>query len=132
MILEDINWKGKTLLIAEDDYTNYKIVEQVLKKTGVNIIWAETGEEVLFFLKHPELHINAVLMDIRMPDLDGLEATLKLREKFPNLPVVMLSAYANNNADAELYSCFDACLSKPVKRDELLSTLSEYFGTALN
>jgi len=124
----DINWKDKTLLIAEDDIANYKIVKQFLRKTNVKIIWAETGNEVLFFLNSTELSIDAVIMDLEMPEIDGIETTRQLKSTHPNLPVILYSAFSNKPEYSNKKEIFDEQLTKPVKRTKLIETLNKYFN----
>ncbi len=130
MQVENINWEGKTILVAEDDIANYKMVEMLLNQVHARVIWAETGEEALFFAKHPELCIDAVLMDIQMPDLDGISATIQLKANHPHLPVILLSSHVNSEQYIDMHNIFDGKLSKPIQKAKLMETLQYCFEHA--
>lgn len=125
MQVENINWKGKTILVAEDDIANYKMVEALLTQLHARVIWAETGDEALFFAKHPELCIDAVLMDIQMPDLDGVSATKQLKASHPHLPVIMLSGQY-----VDVHDIFDGKVTKPIQKSKLIETIQYCFEHA--
>ncbi len=127
MHVENINWEGKTILVAEDDIANYKMVEQYLHQAKARVIWAETGEEALFFAKHAELCIDAVIMDVQMPDLDGYQATQKLKASHPHLPVIMLSSHAQTSLYLGKADIFDGRVSKPVQKTKLIEMLQYCF-----
>jgi len=123
----DFNWEGKNILIAEDEPLNFKYIEKVLKSTRANIIHAKNGKEAVALCgsEKPEI----ILMDIKMPEMDGYEATKKIREFNKDIPVIAVTAYA---VTGEREKCIDAgCneyLSKPVKKEILFGTLKRYLG----
>lgn len=79
------------ILIAEDVESNYKLLEIILKKE-YNLLWAKNGKEAVEYAlaEHPD----AVLMDIKMPVMDGIEALKEIRRHTTELPVIMQTAYA--------------------------------------
>ena len=79
------------ILIAEDVESNYKLLEIILKKE-YDLLWAKNGKEAVeyAFAEHPD----AVLMDIKMPVMDGIEALKEIRLRTTELPVIMQTAYA--------------------------------------
>src|SRR6056297_2110237 len=92
----DKDWKNKTLLIAEDEDSNYKYLEIALRKTRVNILRAKNGREAVSISRdHPE--IDLILMDIKMPELNGLEATKEIKSFNSGISIVALTAYAMAN-----------------------------------
>jgi PAS domain S-box-containing protein len=120
------DWSDKTILIAEDEEDNYTFLEVLLKVTGARIIWARNGlEAVSLCRKHSD--INLVLMDIKMPVLDGLEATRQIKKLRTTLPVIVQTAYAMA-ADEEqcLKSGCDAYVSKPIKIEPLFKLIKKY------
>ena len=123
-----INLSGKKILVAEDDSANYLYIESLLKKTNATIIWAKDGLQVLEILKSGEL-FDLIIMDIRMPAMNGIEATLKIRESNKFVPVVALTAYAftNDRTEAIEAGCNDY-LSKPVTVESLSTVLSKYLS----
>jgi hypothetical protein len=84
--------KNKTILIAEDDENNFKLLCENLKSLGYSIIRAKDGFEAIEIVKS-EPKIDLILMDIKMPVLDGFEATRRIKDIHPDLPVIALTAH---------------------------------------
>jgi PAS domain S-box-containing protein len=120
------SWNDKKILIAEDDQSNYYFLFESLKDTGVEIIWSKDGEETMkLFREHSDL--DAVLMDINMPLINGYECTRRIKEERPSLPVIAQTAYAmSGEREVSREAGCDDYLSKPIKVSELLDTLSRY------
>lgn len=118
--------KPPALLIAEDEEVNITYIQIVLARTNIPILLARDGTEAVEMCRnHPEIAL--VLMDIRMPGMDGLEATGIIREFRPNLPVFALSA--GGMADEERRIMGAGCsgfLLKPVKKEKILALVSQY------
>ena len=123
---EIFNWENYTVLVAEDQFTNYKIIEAYLQPTNINIIWAKTGREAITAsLQNPEL--NLILMDINMPHTNGIEATKMIKEKRPNLTILAQTAYAlEGDKEKSLKAGCSEHLSKPFNKSELLLAMSKY------
>jgi len=121
-----IDLSGKKILVAEDDSANYLFIESFLKRTKSKVIWAKDGEQLLEIIKS-EPEVDLILMDLRMPLLNGIDATRIIRNTHPDLPVIALTAYAF--ADDREKSIAAGCndyLAKPVKLVELSETLAKY------
>ena len=119
------NWPGKTILIAEDEENNYRYLEMILSKTRANILHAENGIEVVEKCKNNK--IDMVLMDIKMPLMDGLEATRQIRKFKKKMPIIALTAYAmENNEEVSLEAGCNAYISKPVRKPELLGIINKF------
>ncbi len=121
------NIKKLKILIAEDDQVSERLVEIALKSISKEIMNAKTGIETVEACRnHPD--IDLILMDIRMPEMDGLEATRKIR-KF-NKDVIIIAQTAHSLlGDKEMAiqaGCNDGIL-KPIKKGELLSLIQMYF-----
>ncbi len=116
----------KTILIAEDNDSNFILMTYILKKY-YQYERAKNGKEAVDMVETG--NYDLVLMDIKMPVMDGLEATKAIREKHPELPVVALTA---NAFDSDRQLAIDAgCtdfLSKPVSSDLCLKTIKKYIG----
>lgn len=120
----DLN--GKTILIAEDDEVNYLFLEAVLSSKGCGLIHAKNGKEAVE-LFHSNTEIDLVIMDLKMPVLNGIEATIKIREKNNSIPVIAHSAYVlNNEREQSLAAGCNDYIPKPVKPTELLETIGKY------
>jgi PAS domain S-box-containing protein len=117
------------ILIAEDEELNYLFVEELLSGLNVTMIHARNGKEAVdLYRQHPE--ISLVIMDLKMPVMNGYEATKLLKQSNPQLPVVALTAYAlpHEIENAKDYG-FDAYLTKPVRLDQLTDLIRKYFGS---
>jgi CheY-like chemotaxis protein len=119
---------GKTVLIVDDDIRNIFALASVLEAHNMHIISAETGHDAIRIVKETP-HIDIVLMDIMMPDMDGM-ATMREIRKFPqlkNLPIIAVTAKAMKG-DRE--KCIEAgawdYLSKPVDTDQMLSVMKTW------
>ncbi len=120
----ELNLSGKTILVAEDDFSSYFLIEQFLNETKARIVHAQTGQEVLDLMEKEKAEL--ILMDINMPVMDGLEATRLVREADNKIPIVAQTAYAMEN---EKLKCFEAgCddyISKPLTKSILLEKLKK-------
>jgi len=114
--------KGKQVLIAEDEPSNQQLLELFLTPTQARLFMCENGLEALEILKSEDIDI--VLMDIKMPIMNGLEATIEIKKMKPWIPVIIQTAYAmaNEREDAFNAGC-DAYLAKPVKKAQLIETM---------
>jgi two-component system, cell cycle response regulator DivK len=122
---------GRRVLVVEDNEKNMKLVRELLEATGYRPLEATTGSLALdLALEHrPDL----VLMDIRLPDIDGLEALSRLRadERTATIPVLAVTAQAmQGDRERFLAAGFDGYLSKPIDVGELLEAVSRHCGTA--
>ncbi|MEP3837563.1 MAG: CheR family methyltransferase [Algibacter sp.] len=118
--------KAKTILIAEDDALIQLLFKVVLKNTGANLLFAKTGAAAVnTYQNHP--NIDVVLLDIRMPEMNGIEALSKILEINPKARVIMQTAYTMPEEKEKCYKkgCVDF-LCKPVIKDELFETLNKW------
>ena len=118
---------GEKILVVEDNDRNMKLFRDVLGATGYRTLEATTGgEAVALASEHtPDL----VLMDIQMPDVDGVEALRRLRadERTAAIPVLAVTAQAmQGDREHFLAEGFDGYLSKPVNVRELIGTVRQY------
>ena len=112
------------ILVAEDEDSNYELVRIVLAKR-YRLIRAKNGIEAVTFCE--EEHPSLILMDIRMPDMNGLDATRIIKEVNHDIPVIALSAYAfdENIREAREAGC-DEFMAKPFRVVDLLDTVQKY------
>ncbi len=116
----------KTILVAEDHDSNYQLIEIVLGRT-YNISRAFDGGEAIE--KVNDLNPDLILMDIKMPGMDGLTATRILREKGYEKPIVALTAYAfDSDREKALDAGCNNFITKPVLPDTLKKVLAIYFS----
>ncbi len=114
------------ILIAEDDDANFLYLDSVLGLMGYNNLHAINGQEaVQICLDHPEIAL--VLMDIKMPVMNGIEATKKIKKIRPNLPVIAITAHAQTGDEQRMLDAgCDAYASKPVSREKLNMLINAY------
>lgn len=119
-------WKGKKILIVEDVVSNYSYLEATLKKSGVLIEWARSGEEAIELIDR-DLTFDLVLMDVQLSGVDGYEVTRRIKESRPHLPVIAQTAFAmmGEKEKSQLAGC-DEYLPKPIRPSILLQTVSKY------
>jgi CheY-like chemotaxis protein len=118
-------FKGKRVLIADDDVRNVFALASVLERQGMDVKFAEDGNEAIATLQ-ADPAIDLVLMDIMMPELDGYEATRRIREdaRFAKLPIIALTAKAmKGDRDKSIASGASDYITKPVDTDQLLSLM---------
>jgi two-component system cell cycle response regulator DivK len=118
---------GEQILVVEDNEKNMKLLTDVLQATGYRTLQASTGGQAL---KLATQHGPAlVLMDIRLSDMDGVEALSRLRmdERTASIPVLAVTAQAMKG-DSERFkeAGFDGYVSKPVDIDELITTVEQH------
>jgi len=116
----------KTILIVEDKNSNYLLLEKLLKLENANTIWARNGEESIEKFKENK-NIDLILMDLKMPVMDGYEATRQIKQLSENLPIIALTAYTESESFEKAKSKgFDDYLEKPIKRAELFRRIGEF------
>ncbi len=121
------HFPGKTILIVEDDNFNMEYLKEIIIDTGVDILYAENGREAIQIatLQTPDL----VLMDIRLPDMDGYQVTSEIRKQKPHLKIIAQTAYASITDRQKAFNeGFNDYISKPISRDMLLSLLKKHLS----
>ncbi len=119
------DWSGKIILVAEDENSNFEFLKATLSRTKAMVLRAKNGKEAVEMCFKNS--IDLVLMDIRMPEMNGYEATRAIRSRLPDLPIVSLTAYAM--AEDRERSLAEGCndhLSKPIKPIELIYRISRF------
>jgi len=119
-------WKNLEILIVEDDEDNLEFLKRLLMKHGANVTLARTGKEAIKQVENND-NIRIVLMDIRLPDINGFEATQKIKEFKPNLPIIAQTAYAMyNDREICLENGCDDYISKPLDKVVLFEKINSY------
>lgn len=121
------DWNHKKILIVEDDRTSMSLITTILKETRATIAQAENGYEAIELANR--FRPDAILMDIQLPELDGLSAAVRIHKLMPRVPIIAQTAHAlANDKDKVLkHGCVDY-LTKPLKVNSLLTTLKKYLG----
>ncbi len=119
---------GMKILVAEDNLINQKVIAGLLNESGIELVFAGDGMEALSILNNQH-DFDLVLMDAHMPNMDGFEATQKIRQQaqFQQLPVVALSGDIASDDIKKMYNAgMDAHLEKPLKMDALYEVLEAF------
>ena len=122
-------WKDLKLkiLIAEDDFPSEFLISSYLKENAVGLLRAKTGIEAVEML-HGNPDIDLILMDIQMPEINGYEATRRIREFNKEVIIIAQTSYGlSNDRDNAIEAGCNDYISKPIKRDELYSLILKYF-----
>ena len=121
---------GLSILAAEDDSINRSLLEHLLTREGARVVFAENGQEALDRIwEHGVSAFDLVLMDVQMPLMDGYEATRRIREIAPGLPVVGLTAHALAQDEQKcLEAGMLAHITKPCEPDDIVSKILEHSG----
>ncbi len=123
---EKVDWSSKLVLIAEDEIANFKVLESGLKITGVNLLWAKNGKEVVQLYENNK-DIDLILMDIRMPEMNGMQAISKIRQMDTQVPVIAQTAYALPEDKNDIISSgYDAYLAKPFSIEDLIRVMKKF------
>lgn len=118
-------WKDKVILIVEDDESNFTFLEHVLKRTGVKLLWAKNGMEAVNISKTET--VDLILMDIRMPGMDGYEATEIIKKDNKSIPIIAQTAYAlKGEKELSMGAGCDDYIAKPIDITELMGVLSKH------
>jgi len=128
---EEINYyslEGKTIIVAEDENTNYILMEKMLMKTKAAIKWAKNGKEAVDFASDPDIAGNCiVLMDIKMPVLNGLKASEQIKKINSTIPVIAVTAFAQDENKEEIMKYpFDDYIPKPFDSKMLFAAIYKY------
>jgi signal transduction histidine kinase/CheY-like chemotaxis protein len=124
---ERYNWSNKTILIAEDDDSNFRFFTMTLSETNINIIRAKNGIEAVE--KSVNKDINMILMDIKMPEMDGLEATERIKKENPDITIIAQTAFAmENDKELSLEAGCNAYIQKPIQKVKLLSLMNKFLS----
>ena len=132
MIMEEENkygfdFSGKKVLVVEDNQISYKLMLAVLSQVNVEVVHALNGRDAIDLCKTDQL-FDLVLMDMQMPEVNGLEATRVIKEMHPDLPVIATTAntYFEDEVACKDAGC-DAFLTKPLKFRQLFEQMKLFF-----
>lgn len=120
-----------TILLADDHNDNRRLIARLLASLGLNVISARNGYEAITL--NEQHHPTLVLMDIQMPEMDGIEAFEILRQQGCETPIIALTANAMSHEVAHYLSLgFNGHLSKPIERKVFIATISKYFDGTMS
>ena len=115
------------ILVAEDDDSNFKLIKAIIGKK-CDILWAKNGEEIVKLFNENRGKAAAILMDIKMPIMTGLDATVIIRKEDQKIPIIMQTAYAFSSDKENAMKCgATEVLVKPITLSRLRQCLPSYF-----
>jgi signal transduction histidine kinase len=120
------DWSSKRILVAEDEELNWMFIREMIRKSGAEVSRARNGVEVVNMAR--ESVPDVILMDIKMPEMDGIEATRKIRSFNPEVPIIAQTAFvmAEEKADSLKAGC-NHFVTKPLDRTILMELIDSYF-----
>lgn len=115
-----------TILVVEDNDSNIMFFKSALKRTGASIIIAVNGEQAIESVKKDPL-IDVILMDINLPKMDGLKATTEIKKLYPNIPIIIQTAYVQNFTVKQCFEAgADSFIEKPIRLSVLFETIQKF------
>jgi CheY-like chemotaxis protein len=114
---------NRKILVAEDEYFNFRYIERILRDTHVSLVWAKNGEEAVRCFTNDH-SIELILMDIRMPGLSGIDAFKQIRSVDQAVPVIAQTAYSFADNEEDLLDAgFSEYIAKPIQKEELIDKI---------
>jgi hypothetical protein len=121
-----INWSSRKCLLVDDNKDVLIYLNRILIDTGVTILSARSGFEAIEIIKNTP-DIDVVLLDMQMPEMNGIEATREIRKIRKDIPIIAQTAFIfEDDKDIILEAGCDACLIKPIRREHLLTVMSSF------
>jgi PAS domain S-box-containing protein len=116
-------WKKLKLLLVEDDVSNTYYLKEALNETGINIVPVTLGKEAIDLIRNKKT-FDLVLLDLRLPDIEGFNVVKQIKKFQPKLPVIIQTAYASDSYKKRSMKvgCADY-LTKPIRKDDLLDAI---------
>jgi DNA-binding response OmpR family regulator len=125
--INNSEYKGKNIVVVEDDLSSSRYYEVLLKSTGADFKIFQTGKDFVDYLTQGNKKIDLVIMDFLVPLINGIECIRIFRKESKTTPVIMITAYSSEQAktDAFIAGC-DEYLLKPVYPEQVLFVLRKY------
>jgi len=117
-----------TLLIVEDEYSNYQYLLALLDDIELKILYAENGQQAVDLCK-TTASVDLILMDIKMPIMDGFTAAKLIKAFRPDLPIIAQTAYALESEQQPFAGVFDDYLTKPIDGEVFMKKTAKYINT---
>jgi PAS domain S-box-containing protein len=125
-LIKPLDWSSKKCLLVDDNKDVLIYLNRILVETGIFIITARSGFEAIELIKSTP-DIDIILLDMQMPEMNGIEATTEIRKLMKSVPIIAQTAFVfEDDKDIILEAGCDACLIKPIRKDLLLSVLSGF------
>jgi CheY-like chemotaxis protein len=120
------NKERPLILVAEDDESNFKLIKAIINNR-CDLLWARNGQEMLNLYEQHGEQADVLLMDLKMPLMDGLEATRIIRQSSPDIPIIVQTAYAfYEDQQQAMVAGATEVLVKPITLMALRNSLKKY------
>jgi two-component system, cell cycle response regulator DivK len=120
------DFTGKTILVADDLRINFQLLDAIMEGTNARLIWAKNGREAVEMCLDHEF-IDLILMDLEMPEMNGIEATREIKKIRKDIPVIAQTAYqAYFDENEVLQAGCSQIISKPLMPEYILTTVAKY------
>ncbi len=120
--------KGKSILVVEDEETNWFLIRDILEGFQALTTWAEVGPKAIDLIRSGE-RFDAILMDINLPAMDGLEVTRRIKKYRPDIPIVAQTAFA---LATEIENCYQAGCSGHIVKPFTIAELTDALRQVLS
>ncbi|HZL76740.1 MAG TPA: ATP-binding protein [Bacteroidales bacterium] len=125
-VIAKINWSTKKCLLVDDNRDVLIYLNRILLDTGITVIKARSGPEAIEIISSTP-DIDVVLLDMQMPEMNGIEATKLIRKIRKDLPIIAQTAFIfEDDKDIILEAGCDACLIKPIRKEHLITVMSSF------
>ncbi|MEW5846910.1 MAG: response regulator [Bacteroidota bacterium] len=119
------DWSNKTILVVEDDKFNSLIIQNFLSKTKAKVVTAINGEQAI---EQARAHNpDFILMDLKMPGMNGFEATRKIKDFLPNTVIIAQTAFVTDADKAEAFNAgCSELITKPLSSDKIYNAIEKF------
>ncbi len=123
---KNLDWSAYKCLLVDDNVDVLTYLKRILLDTGINVISANSGAEAIDIISKTS-DIDLILLDLQMPEINGLEVTKEIRKINSKIPVIAQTAYIFEDDKAGILAAgCDACLIKPILKDNLITVMSSF------
>lgn len=125
--ISHIDWSERSILIVEDEEINFLFIETLLSMTRAKVTHAWNGKQAVDQVMLGSSKIDLILMDLKMPIMDGYDATKEILAMRPSLPIIAQTAFTlgDDRGKSITAGCVDF-ITKPIRKQELISIISKY------
>lgn len=124
--LSELNY-SYNVLVVEDDDVSYLLLGEILSPYPLKLIRANDGEEAINYFDQDQSNISLVLMDIKLPKINGYDATQRIKQINPSIPVIAVTAYAHSQGIIDCYnSGCDDFIAKPFDIKKIIRLIENY------
>ena len=123
-----LTFENRNIVVVEDDVSNFRYFETVLKKIQANVHWIKNGRDAINYCTDSSNHIDLVIMDILIPLITGIDATRAIKKARKDLPVIAVTAYVSQDIQEKCFMAgCDEFLFKPLLPKQLLDSIKHFF-----